>query len=44
MTIEQMRAAISDAYPGADWRLKVKRMNTGTVKAVYSRIFIDKKR
>lgn len=43
MTIEQMRKAITDAYPGADWPSKVKKMSDKQVVAVYQR-FMDIKK
>lgn len=42
MTVEQMRAAISDAYSSADWRARVSRMKDSQVIATYHRIFTNK--
>ena len=35
MTIEQMRNALSQAYPGPKWETKVKEMNERQVVAIY---------
>ena len=35
MTVDQMRAAIIDAYPGGKWRKKVEKMHDDQVIAVY---------
>lgn len=42
MTVEQMRLAIRDAYPSADWRARVGRMKDRQVIATYHRIFTNK--
>lgn len=43
MSIEQMRKAIKEAYPGADWPSKVDKMSDRQVFAVYDRLRTDKK-
>lgn len=35
MTVEQMRMAISDCYPGREWSKKVDNMSDGQVIAIY---------
>lgn len=35
MTVEQMRMAIADCYPGREWSRKVDNMSDGQVIAIY---------
>lgn len=35
MTVDQMRAAITDVYPGRKWQKKVEKMHDDQVIAVY---------
>jgi hypothetical protein len=43
MSIEQMRRAVEDAYPGEKWRRKVSRMADGQIIAVYHK-FLDSRK
>ena len=43
MSVEQMRKAIEEVYPGDKWIRKVSRMSDGQVIAVYHS-FLDKKK
>ena len=38
MTIDQMRAAIVDVYPGRKWERKVEKMHDDQVVAVYNNL------
>lgn len=43
MSIEQMRKAVTEAYPGADWPFKVEKMSDKQVAAIYNRLLNQKK-
>lgn len=43
MSIAQMRKAIANAYPGADWPAKVKRMPDAQIHTVYMRLMNNNK-
>lgn len=43
MSIEQMRQAIVNAYPGGSWAQKVKNMSDNQVYATYQRLMNAKK-
>jgi hypothetical protein len=43
MSVEQMRKALTCAYPGADWPFKVQKMSDKQVAAVYYRLLAQKK-
>jgi hypothetical protein len=43
MSVEQMRKAVEEAYPGEKWKNKVKHMSDNQVLAVYTRL-LDKKK
>lgn len=43
MSVEQMRKAITHAYPGADWPYKVEKMSDKQVVAIYQRLLSQKK-
>jgi hypothetical protein len=43
MSVEQMKKAVQDAYPGKKWRDKVSRMGSGQIIALYYK-FLDSKK
>lgn len=43
VSIEQMRKAVSSAYPGADWPYKVMKMPDKQVHSVYTRLMNSNK-
>ncbi len=43
MSIDQMRVAITKAYPSDKWAEKVKKMKDGQVRIIYTRLLNQKK-
>lgn len=44
LTVEHMRIALIERYPGDKWRHRVERMEDDQVLAVYHRVFVEDKK